>query len=145
MIRYLWAGPNTLLGLIVAPVALIGGRVRVERGVVELDGPAVAWLLRRLIPLKGGALALTVGHVVLARDERAMARCRTHERVHVRQYERWGPLFIPAYVLASIVAFLQGRHYYLDNIFEREARLEEERIYGRTPLNVAMARQTSRR
>jgi hypothetical protein len=50
---------------------------------------------------------------------------RAHEQVHVRQYERWGPLFVPAYLLSSLVELLRGRRPYRDNWFEREA-------YGKT-------------
>ncbi len=45
----------------------------------------------------------------------------SHERIHVRQVERWGPLFLPAYVLASVVAQARGLDAYRDNPFEREA------------------------
>jgi hypothetical protein len=101
---YLWAGPATAIGL--------------------------AWTLRRLVPLDGGALALTLGHVVLGRDASALAATRAHERVHVRQYELWGPLFLPAYALASVVALVAGGHPYRDNWFEREARRAEARPGG---------------
>jgi hypothetical protein len=36
--------------------------------------------------------------------------------------ERWGALFIPAYLAASVLAWYRGGHYYLDNWFERDAR-----------------------
>jgi hypothetical protein len=71
--------------------------------------------------LDGGASTMTFGHVVLGRDEHALAETRAHERVHVRQYERWGVLFLPAYLASSLWALLSGRHYYFDNAFEREA------------------------
>ena len=45
-----------------------------------------------------------------------------HELVHVRQYERWGPLFVPAYVGAAIVARIRGGRAYADNPFEIAAR-----------------------
>jgi hypothetical protein len=32
---------------------------------------------------------------------------------------------VPAYLLASVVAFAAGGHFYWDNVFEREARLGE--------------------
>jgi hypothetical protein len=41
--------------------------------------------------------------------------------VHVRQYERWGPFFIPAYLLCSVWLMLRGYNAYLDNPFEVEA------------------------
>ena len=46
---------------------------------------------------------------------------REHERVHVRQAHQWGPLFIPAYLGASVVAVLLGRRGYRENAFEVEA------------------------
>lgn len=45
-----------------------------------------------------------------------------HELVHVRQFERWGPLFVPAYAIASIVARARGGRAYADNRFEIAAR-----------------------
>jgi len=90
-------------------------------GVIEACGPSIAWGLRHLTLLKGGASALTLGHVVLARDVETLDWTRQHERVHVRQYERWGALFLPAYVLASVWAAVRGRHFYFDNRFEAEA------------------------
>ncbi|HMO84113.1 MAG TPA: hypothetical protein PKC18_04240 [Lacipirellulaceae bacterium] len=51
----------------------------------------------------------------------ALEACRAHELVHVRQYERWGPLFVPAYLACSAVIWLRGGDAYLDNPFEREA------------------------
>ncbi len=133
--RYLWAGPNTLLGLLLAMIArLTGGHAKLVDGVIEASGGALRPLLR-LMPTTGslrhprGAAALTLGHVVLAVDEAALDRTRSHERIHVRQYERWGPLFLPAYLLASLTASLRGRDPYRDNRFEREAF----RITARTP------------
>ena len=68
-----------------------------------------------------GAAALTLGHTVLAQTRADAEYTRDHELVHVQQYERWGPLFLPAYLLASVWAHLAGRHYYRDNAFEAEA------------------------
>lgn len=122
VVRYLWALPVTLLGVGLAAVALLsGGRARREAGVLEAHGGIAAVLLRRFVPLRGGASAMTLGHVVLGRDAGCLERTRDHERAHVRQCERWGVLFIPAYALASFVAAARGRHYYRDNVFEREA------------------------
>jgi hypothetical protein len=64
---------------------------------------------------------MTLGHVVIGRDRDCLDHSRAHERIHVRQAERWGPLFIPAYLLASLFAKLRGRDAYRDNPFEREA------------------------
>lgn len=119
--RYLWASPTTLLGLALALAALGRGRALVVGGVLEVSGPLVRWALAHLVPIRGGASAITLGHVVLGRDSRALDETRAHERVHVRQCERWGPFFVPAYIAASAWAVATGGHYYFDNVFEREA------------------------
>jgi hypothetical protein len=122
MMRYVWAAPATALGLGVAMLALPRGRARLVDGVIEAEGPLLDWALRRVIPLAGGAAAITIGHVVVGRDRAALDVTRPHERVHVRQYERWGALFVPAYLLASLWAWARGGHAYFDNAFERAAR-----------------------
>ncbi len=119
----IWALPNTMLGLVLTLAALCtGGRATVVNGVVESHGGAVAFMLHRLVPIRGGASAMTLGHVVAGRDPASLERTRAHERVHVGQYERWGPFFLPAYLVATLIAAARGRHYYLDNHFERAAR-----------------------
>jgi hypothetical protein len=120
---YAWALPTTAVGLLFLPLALVSrsGGARVVDGVLELHGGAVSLFLRRCTLLRGGASAMTLGHVVLGRDEQLLALTRDHERVHVRQCERWGPLFIPAYLLASLLVLLRGGRPYEDNPFEREA------------------------
>jgi hypothetical protein len=119
--RYLWAAPTTLPGLSVAMMAFRGGRLTCVDGVIEGHGPLVRWALRYLTPMRGGIAAITLGHVVLATDACALEWTRAHERVHVSQYERWGPFFLPAYAAASLWACAQRRDPYVDNYFEREA------------------------
>jgi hypothetical protein len=68
-----------------------------------------------------GAAAMTFGHIVTAGDRHSLESTRAHERVHVRQCEVWGPLFVPAYLAASLWAMLRGRDFYFDNWFEVEA------------------------
>jgi hypothetical protein len=121
-IVYLWTLPTTLVGLWLLPLALLtGGGAKLVDGVLEIHGGLVSFLLRRCTLLKGGASAMTFGHVVLGRDQLLLDLTRAHERVHVRQAERWGPLFIPAYLMGSLIALMRGRRAYLDNPFEREA------------------------
>ena len=119
--RYLWASPSSVLGLSLASLAVWRGGIAVVDGVVEAHGPALAWALTWLVPMGGGAAAMTFGHVVIGRDAASLASCRAHERVHVRQYERWGPFFIPAYLAASLWAMLAKKDPYFDNPFEVEA------------------------
>jgi hypothetical protein len=123
--RYLWAAPATLVGLflIVISGAMRRGRSTIVDGVLEAHGPVLRWALRTLTLPDGGVAAITFGHVVLGIDRDALRRTRTHERVHVGQYERWGPFFIPAYLLASLWALVRGHDPYSDNPFEREAHL----------------------
>ncbi len=119
---YLWALPGSLLGLSVVPIVLLqGGKLRVVQGVLEVEGGIASRLLRNGLPWVGPGAAITLGHVVWGSDAACLERSRRHERVHVRQYERWGPLFIPLYLLFSLVAYLRGLDPYRDNPFEREA------------------------
>lgn len=120
--RYAWAGPNTLLGLAAALLAVTtGGRARRREGVIEAHGGLLGLLLRRAVPIPGGARALALGHVILGRTGEALRAARAHELVHVRQYERWGILFLPAYLAGGAWAIARGGDGYRDNPFEREA------------------------
>lgn len=133
MTRYVWAGPNSLLGCALALLALGGGRLAVVGGVLEAHGPCLRWALRTLVPIPGGAAALTLGHVVLGADAGALEATRAHERAHVRQYGTWGPAFIPAYLIVAVWLFATGRDGYQDNPFEREARREAGGTSWRAP------------
>jgi hypothetical protein len=122
LFRYLWASPNTLVGLLWALLArLTGGGWSLHTGVIEAHGGWVKPILQRLPFVRNGALAITVGHVVLAQTDAALGVTRKHERVHVRQFECWGPLFTPAYVIASAWQWAHGKDPYRDNPFEVEA------------------------
>jgi hypothetical protein len=117
--RYLWAAPCSVVGVVaLAPLALwgCGLRVRWRAGIVEAS-------LRRTRRLPFDAI--TLGHVVIAVSPQAMQRLRVHEREHVRQCERWGPLFFPAYLAAGAWQWLCGREAYRDNPFEVAARAAE--------------------
>ena len=119
-LHYAWAAPTTFVGLVAGALTLAtGGKVQVRRGALEFHGGFSRWLLEhRLVR----ASAMTLGHAIIGRDPHCLERCRDHEQAHVRQSERWGPAFLPAYVLASVWANARGRHYYLDNWFEVDAR-----------------------
>ncbi len=121
--RYLWALPATCLGLFCVALGLAsGGRVQWVEGVLEVYGGFVTWFLSRGMPwMASGAAAMTLGHVVLGCDRDCLDRTRRHEHVHVRQYERWGPLFLPLYLYFSFALWLKRQDPYLDNPFEVEA------------------------
>jgi hypothetical protein len=121
-LRIVWAAPWTMLGLLIGTIGVLsGGKARRRGRVLEFHGGFVAWLLRHL---PQNPMAMTLGHVVIGRTEAALDISREHERVHVRQYERWGPAFVPAYLLCSLFCLLAGKDYYRDNPFEREAYRE---------------------
>lgn len=121
-LAYVWTLPTTVVGVgFVAAAVLTGGRASLVEGVVEANGGVLDLVLRRLVPLRGGASAMTLGHVVVGRNPGCLERTRAHERAHVRQAERWGVLFVPAYLVASVLAAARGGHYYRDNRFERDA------------------------
>jgi hypothetical protein len=124
LLAYLWASPNTLLGLCFIPIVfLTGGHAKMERGVLEVYGGFARFFLRRCLFVK--ASALCIGHVILAQDRDSLDHARDHERIHVGQYERWGPITIPAYLISGTIAWWRGGSFYFDNRFEREA-------YGRS-------------
>jgi len=126
VLRVIWPLPWTLGGLFLGGLALAtgGGWQRMGR-VIEFHGGLLHWLLRR-VPICGGAAAMTLGHVVLARTKDDLDRSRGHELVHVAQYERWGPLMVPAYLACSVWLWLLGYDAYFDNPFEAEAYGGEE-------------------
>jgi hypothetical protein len=119
---YVWVLPTSSIGLLITlPTLLSGGQARWHTGVLEVYGGFASFLLKKMVPLEGGASAMTLGHVVIARDAACHTSTRAHERIHVRQCERWGPLFIPAYLMMSLVLKIRGRDGYRDNPFEKEA------------------------
>jgi hypothetical protein len=121
-LRLAWASPYTLLGLVLGTVWWLGGaRPRRVHGVLEF-ALAGSGRFQRLGAWRLPFAALTLGHVVLAVDQASLDQWRAHERVHVTQYERWGPLFLPAYLGSSLWQWLCGRNAYWDNRFEVEAR-----------------------
>jgi len=127
--RYIWASPNSVIGLLFLPsVFLAGGGFRVVDGVLELHGSFISWILRHCVLMPGGAWAITFGHVVLGRDNEALSLTRVHERVHVRQYELWGPVFIPAYLAAALWGLVTRTGPYYGNYFEREAMRGEQAV-----------------
>jgi hypothetical protein len=134
-LKYAWAAPYTAVGLVLGCLGLLlGASWRVERGTLEVAGGALGRALARL-PQPLAFSAMTLGHVILAVDGVALAGLRQHERVHVGQYERWGPLFLPAYLGSSLVQLLRGRHPYRENHFERQA-------YAAAPARRRLAQKT---
>jgi hypothetical protein len=121
----LWALPNSAIGFLLALMLLpLGARLRVVDGVLEIAA------LRRAPRRRWPFTAITFGHVIVGTHAQELERLRAHERVHVCQCERWGPFFLPAYLLAGAWQWVRGRNAYWDNPFEVEARRGDAREAG---------------
>jgi hypothetical protein len=117
IVRYVWAAPCTLVGLVPAAFALlVGGTARIHSGAIEiaLSSTERKWRL----PFG----AITFGHVILGRTGGMLEQLRSHELEHVRQYERWGLFFFLAYPASSLYQLLRGRNPYWFNHFEVQCR-----------------------
>ena len=124
--RLLWAAPCSLVGLLLGATLLaFGGSCRRVGHTLEFSRFAACTppdsVFARL-PWQG----ITFGHVILGSSASALQALRSHERVHVRQYERWGVFFFLAYPLSSLFALLRGHCPYRGNAFEQEAYGEAE-------------------
>ena len=113
---FVWAMPNTLLGLVVG--ALTFQAPRIHGGAIVFDrGPrGVTRLLRAM-----NRTAMTLGCVIVSAAP-VEGRLLAHERHHIRQSMLWGPLFVPVY-LALAIPFGYRRH-----PMERAARRAEGEI-----------------
>jgi hypothetical protein len=138
VLKIIWAVPWSLFGLAIGGLGLIsGGRVRRNGRTLEIWGGYLPTILS-VFPFYSGSPVATFGHVVLGRTECYLDACREHQLVHVRQYERWGVLFVPAYLLCAIVLWFQGKRVYYDNPFEQQAfsesrQAEQRRALGESP------------
>ena len=100
----IWTLPNTLLGLLLGlPGLIFGARLRFgDNAILFYNLPLLSYL---------PPMAITFGNVVLYRkdawpervvgryDGKGRQQIRHHERAHTVQYERWGPFFLPVYLL----------------------------------------------
>lgn len=115
-----WASPYSLFGILVGSIGcLTGGKVQRQGCALEFHGGATNAFLRYICG--PWVSAITFGHTILGQNPDLLESCREHEWVHVRQYQRWGPFFGPAYLISSIIVWCQGKRAYRDNHFEREA------------------------
>ena len=93
---FIWTLPNTLLGLLAGVLTFQAPRVQEGALVFDRAPRGLTWLLLRM-----NRSAMTVGFVIVsARPLNPTALA--HERHHIRQYCRWGPLFIPVYVALAV-------------------------------------------
>ncbi len=128
VLRWSW---RTLPGDLLGWVVMRGSGVRQPNRVVRV-GDVTAHVVenKRLGRyLDSGWMqihAQTVGHYVFARaplDPKTLA----HECEHIRQWRRFGPLYLPLYFGASGLALVRRRRPYWDNRFEVAAMRRAER------------------
>lgn len=122
LLKHLWAAPCSAVGLAVAAIPLsLGGRARVSAGALEVtyrERPDDCGRLASRLRFR----AIVFGHVILAVTREELQHIGPHERVHVEQYEHWGPFFFVAYGLSSLWQLVRGRSPYWHNHFEIQAR-----------------------
>jgi hypothetical protein len=94
---FVWTSPNTLLGIALGLLTFQMPRVADGALIFDRAPRGLTWLLPRF-----GRTAMTVGFVIVS-AERVEGTLLAHERHHIRQYRRWGPLFIPVYLALAIV------------------------------------------
>lgn len=111
VIKYLWASPEILIGLLAALVSVAFREpMRWSRGalVIHANGPFGRWMRSR------GWAGFTLG-VTIFLWQWEDPSVEYHERIHVRQLLTWGPL-MPFIYFASL-----ARHGYRNSVFEKEA------------------------
>lgn len=122
VVKLLWAAPCSAVGLLLAVVPLaLGGKAKWSAGALEVtyrETPAGCGKAASTLPFRG----IVFGHVILAVTAEELRQIGPHERVHVEQYERWGPLFFIAYGASGLWQLLKGRSPYWYNHFEVQAR-----------------------
>lgn len=100
---FVWTLPNTLLGVLAGLLTFQVPRMKGGALVFDRTPRGLTWLLLRM-----NRSAMTVGFVIVSARP-LTPTALAHERHHVRQYCRWGPLFIPVY-FALAVPYGYWRH-----------------------------------
>ena len=93
---FVWTSPNTLIGLVLGLGTF--QRPRLAHGAIIFDRAPRG--LTALM-LRANRVAMTVGFVILSAQP-VTGPLLAHEQHHIRQYEVWGPLFIPVYLVLAI-------------------------------------------
>jgi hypothetical protein len=117
-LAYVWASPNTLLGLLLGVLSFQSPRQSPGILIYDEKPRGFIWILAKF-----KRSAITFGHVVLS-NQRVEGTLLSHELHHVWQYERLGPLYIPLYVLVWVFTG------YYRHPFEMAAQLAERNSDG---------------
>jgi hypothetical protein len=96
LLGFVWTLPNTLLGLALGALTFQLPRAHGGAFVFDRAPRGLTRLLRAI-----NRSAMTVGFVIVSAVP-VEGQLLEHERFHVRQYARWGPFFIPVYLILAI-------------------------------------------
>jgi hypothetical protein len=116
-----WNTPNTLIGLLTKGVF---GRRKFKR-VGEQQYEALLGSPFDKFMRKIGFAAITLGEVVLFVNGGVTKKRLVHEMAHVKQGRKWGILFLPLYLSASLWGRLSEGTWYASNHFEKDAEERE--------------------
>jgi len=93
---FVWTLPNTLIGLLLGVFTFQLPRIAHGSVIFDRAPRGLTWAMLRF-----NRVAMTVGYVILS-AEPVRGSLLVHEREHTRQSCRWGPLFIPVYLVLAI-------------------------------------------
>ena len=118
-LAHAWTSVNTLMGYLYGMFsAAWTAATSKDRVTVSYSGQAMEFRGSALPLFPGDTEAMVLGATVhYNRNHEETCRLRAHEAEHVRQYRRWGVLYLVAY--AGLTVIYGG---YYDNPFERRAR-----------------------
>ncbi len=121
-----WRSLNEVLGHLAAGIVR-GAPRRSVAGATLVEDERFDRLFR-LVPKRPSAM--TFGSTIVAR-RRLEPPLVAHELAHVAQYTRFGPFYLPLYLLGAAWGLLRHRDFYRGNPFEAAAieaqRKSEER------------------
>ncbi len=128
-LRHAWrALPGDLMGLAV----MRGCGIRSPSRVVDAGGVSAVLVEHPKVGRYFGAQmmpvqAQTLGCYVFARGP-IPGHTLEHEVEHIRQWQRFGPFYLPLYFGSSVFELLRRRRPYWDNAFEVAARRCADRV-----------------
>lgn len=116
ILGYFWTSINTIFGLVIGATGTIVGIIVGSDPSIIAQHNAI-WFVNNPLVARGYD-ATTYGNTVISKPSVDISSCYIgeHEEQHTKQYQWWGPAFIPAY----IVDFLLNR--YKGSKFEQKAK-----------------------
>ena len=135
---HLWRWSNDALGRLAAEIVPDAARREID-GATFVEDPRFGRVFR-LFPNRPSAM--TFGSTVVA-SRRLDDALVAHELAHVRQYRRFGPLYLGLYLLGAAWGAVRRGQSYLGNPFEIEAMEAARRETARRdgPLRDAAGRR----